>query len=118
MGCVTSFLILAHVLSPLSGVLGETGMFTFGLKKKDIACCLLCYNEAEYVFSRSIRNSLLSLALMLYAITFLAFVFFSPSFLYVFIVGIVASFFGIFTKLFMHVELRCKKCRNSLLIQV
>ena len=26
MGCVTSFLILAHVLAPLSGVLGATGM--------------------------------------------------------------------------------------------
>jgi hypothetical protein len=107
---------MPHVSAPLSLKLGETGMFTFGLKKKDIACCLLCYNEAEYVFSKCIRNSLLSLALMLYAITFLAFVLFAPSFLYVFIIGIVASVFGIFTKLFMHVELRCKKCRNSLLI--
>jgi hypothetical protein len=29
MGCVTSFLILAHMLSPLSGVLGDKGMLQY-----------------------------------------------------------------------------------------
>ena len=92
-------------------------MFTFGLKKKDIACCLLCHSESEYIFSKSLRNALISLALMFYALAFLSFVLFAPSFLYVLIAGIIASGCGIFTKLFMHVELRCKKCRNSLLTQ-
>ncbi|SHH44050.1 hypothetical protein SAMN05216361_0137, partial [Marisediminitalea aggregata] len=36
MGCVTSFLILAHVLTPLSGVLCAQG--TFSLETVDIEC--------------------------------------------------------------------------------
>ena len=37
MGCVTSFLILAHMLSPLSGVLGATRKYVLPYKVKHYA---------------------------------------------------------------------------------
>jgi uncharacterized membrane protein len=92
-------------------------MFTFGLKKKDIACCLLCYSEAEYVFSKSVWNAVLHILVVAYLVAFFSAILFAPSALYKIIAFFVTSALGIFTKLLMDVELKCKKCGNSLLIK-
>ena len=84
--------------------------------KSDIASCLLCYEQAEYVYSIDVRNVLLSVLLFLNLIALISVVMFAPSVLYIPIALVVTGIVSFFVKGFMHVELLCKKCKNSLLI--
>ena len=87
-------------------------MYTFKLRKTNIACCLLCSGEAEYVFKKDLRNVFLSLVLVANFILLIFVILFAPSVLYTIVGFVFASVVSIFVKVIMHSELRCKKCRN------
>ena len=84
--------------------------------KSDIASCLLCYEQAEYVYSIDLRNVLLSVVLFLNLIALISVVMFAPSIFYIPAALVITGIVSFIVKGLMHVELRCKKCKNSLLI--
>ena len=85
-------------------------------KKKNIACCLTCYNEARYVYSYDIRNVFLTILSIANILLFICFVMFAPSAIYVLAAAMASTVVSVIIKGFKHIELRCAQCQKSLII--
>ena len=88
----------------------------FKLRIKNIASCLTCYSESEYVWVTDTLNISLLLVCIGLLVAFVLSVILISSVWYTTILFLVYSLLTGLVKSQMQFELRCKGCKKSLLI--
>ena len=88
--------------------------FTLKLNKSGIACCTLCNCEAQFVYTKDLKNALLFLILVsLFIVLFILAIRFSQLF-YTLLLLFSSGVISVLIKNSMNTELQCKNCKRNL----